>query len=214
MIQPPTAAENAYQAMQAEAGAWALNQHAEKLSNRIPDGSPTEDYEDLIATILELREEAKEKKKLAAAYRRANLAGQESRTPAYDALIALYGPDAPVELATAIGHRDAEVLRISAEKLDTLPPGGEALKGPQWYRQGVHDAADLCRDWADHADHGDGPTFPYSYDTRTELAAGKRAQQKVQRLDQMAASWKDRLPETIRTAVAVEAIHQVTREGV
>ncbi|WP_329376128.1 hypothetical protein [Streptomyces sp. NBC_01483] len=213
MIQPPTAAENAYRAMQAEAGAWALNQYAEKLSNRIPEGAPTEDYEDAIGIILELREEAKEKKRLAVDYRRANLRGQEAKMPAYDALIALYGPDAPPELATAIGHRDAEVLRISAEKLDTLPPGGEALKGPQWYRQGIHDAADLCRDWADHADHGDGPTLPYSYDTRTELAAGKRAEKKVKRLDEMAAAWGDRLPDTIRTAVAVEAIHQVTREG-
>lgn len=212
MTNETTTAENAYRAMQAEAGAWALNQYADKLSHRLP-ALPTEGHEDLTVVILELREEAKEKKRLAAKYRRANLGEQESHTPAYDALIALYGPDAPPELATAIGHRDAEVLRISAEKLDTLPPGGEALKGPGWYRQGIHDAADLCRDWADHADHGDGPTLPYSYDTRTELAAGKRAQQQVKRLDEMAAAWVERLPETIRTVVVVEAIHQVTREG-
>jgi hypothetical protein len=47
-----------------------------------------------------------------------------------------------------------------------------------------------------------------------ELAAGERAQKQVERLDQMAASWLERLPDTIRTATAVQAIHQVTRGNV
>jgi hypothetical protein len=165
----PTTAENAYRAMQAEAGAWALKQYAEKLSNRIPDGSPTEDYEDTIGIILDLREEAKEKKRLAVDYRRANLPDKTSQTPAYDALTKLYGPDPTPELLTAIAHRDAEVLRTAADKLDALPPGGEALKGPYWYRDGIHTAADLCRDWADHADNMDGFTGPIKYDLMTEL---------------------------------------------
>lgn len=41
------------------------------------------------------------------------------------------------------------VLNAAADRLDKLPVGGEALKGPYWYRQGVHDAANLLRDWAD-----------------------------------------------------------------
>ena len=44
-----------------------------------------------------------------------------------------------------------------------------------------------------------------------ELAAGQRAQKQVERLDQMAAAWLERLPDTIRTDTAVEAIHHVTR---
>lgn len=46
-----------------------------------------------------------------------------------------------------------------------------------------------------------------------ELAAGQRAQKQVERIDSMAAHWLERLPDTIRTAAAVEAIHMVTREG-
>lgn len=46
-----------------------------------------------------------------------------------------------------------------------------------------------------------------------ELAAGQRAQKQVERLDQMATYWAERLPETILTATAVYAIHQVTREA-
>jgi hypothetical protein len=44
-----------------------------------------------------------------------------------------------------------------------------------------------------------------------ELAAGQNAQKQVERLDQMASAWLERLPNTIRTATAVEAIHHVTR---
>lgn len=46
-----------------------------------------------------------------------------------------------------------------------------------------------------------------------ELAAGQRARKQVERLDAMAAAWAERLPDTVRTATVVEAIHQVTREG-
>lgn len=44
-------------------------------------------------------------------------------------------------------------------------------------------------------------------------AARDAAEKQVKRLDQMAAAWKERLPETIRRDTAVEAIHHVTREG-
>ncbi|MFD9004437.1 hypothetical protein ACFV0T_26350 [Streptomyces sp. NPDC059582] len=46
-----------------------------------------------------------------------------------------------------------------------------------------------------------------------ELAAGRRAQKQVERLDQMATAWKERLPETISRDTVVDAVHQVTREG-
>lgn len=44
-----------------------------------------------------------------------------------------------------------------------------------------------------------------------ELKAGQEAQRKVERLDQMATAWLEQLPDTIRTATAAEAVHQVTR---
>lgn len=53
---------------------------------------------------------------------------------------------------------------------------------------------------------------PLTARINAELAAGQEAQRKIERLDQMAAAWLERLPETIRTATAVEAIHQVTRD--
>lgn len=65
------------------------------------------------------------------------------------------------ELATSSGIVDprkhkatldryaSQVLTQFAEYLENLPPGGEALKGPYWYRSGIKDAADLARDKAD-----------------------------------------------------------------
>ncbi|MFF7476631.1 hypothetical protein [Streptomyces sp. NPDC008092] len=44
-----------------------------------------------------------------------------------------------------------------------------------------------------------------------ELAAGQRAQKQVERLDQMASAWKERLPEAINRDTAVGAVHQITR---
>jgi hypothetical protein len=54
---------------------------------------------------------------------------------------------------------------------------------------------------------------PLTARINAELAAGQRAQKKVERLDSMASYWAERLPDTIATATAVDAIHQVTREG-
>ena len=54
---------------------------------------------------------------------------------------------------------------------------------------------------------------PLTARINAELKAGEEAQRKLERLDQMAAAWAERLPDTIRTATAVEAIHQVTRGG-
>lgn len=54
---------------------------------------------------------------------------------------------------------------------------------------------------------------PLAARINTELAAGQHAREQVERLDQMAASWLERLPDTILTATAVDAIHAVTREG-
>lgn len=44
-----------------------------------------------------------------------------------------------------------------------------------------------------------------------ELKAGREAQRKVERLDQMATAWLEHLPDTISTSTAVEAVHHVTR---
>ncbi|MFJ8727690.1 hypothetical protein [Streptomyces sp. NPDC093269] len=54
---------------------------------------------------------------------------------------------------------------------------------------------------------------PLTARINAELAAGQAAQRKVERLDQMAQAWADRLPEGINRDTAVDAIHQVTREG-
>lgn len=53
---------------------------------------------------------------------------------------------------------------------------------------------------------------PLAARINAELAAGQHAREQVERLDQMAASWLERLPDTILTATAVDAIHAVTRE--
>jgi len=52
---------------------------------------------------------------------------------------------------------------------------------------------------------------PLTARINAELKAGQEAERKVQRLDQMAEAWAERLPDTIRTATAVEAIHHITR---
>lgn len=52
---------------------------------------------------------------------------------------------------------------------------------------------------------------PLNASIDAQLAAGEKAQKQVKRLDQMATTWKERLPETINRDTAVEAIHQVTR---
>ncbi|TSB32075.1 hypothetical protein [Streptomyces benahoarensis] len=44
-------------------------------------------------------------------------------------------------------------LRERADYLDALPPGGEALVGPYWYQQGIHDAAGLLRDEVDRIEY-------------------------------------------------------------
>jgi hypothetical protein len=55
----------------------------------------------------------------------------------------------PREYKSALDRYAAQVLTAHAAYLDGLPPGGEALKGPYWYRSGIKDAADLARDKAD-----------------------------------------------------------------
>jgi hypothetical protein len=52
---------------------------------------------------------------------------------------------------------------------------------------------------------------PLNATVNAHLKAGQEAQRKVERLDQMAAAWLERLPDTIRTATVVEAVHRVTR---
>lgn len=43
---------------------------------------------------------------------------------------------------------DADTLNAAADRLDALPPGGQALTGPYWYGQGMKDAVNILRDWA------------------------------------------------------------------
>jgi hypothetical protein len=54
---------------------------------------------------------------------------------------------------------------------------------------------------------------PMNATINAHLKAGEEAERKVQRLDQMATAWKERLPETINRDTVVDAIHQVTRGG-
>ncbi|MCF0086677.1 MULTISPECIES: hypothetical protein [unclassified Streptomyces] len=52
---------------------------------------------------------------------------------------------------------------------------------------------------------------PLTARINAELAAGQAAQRKVERLDEMAQAWSERLPDAISRDTAVQAIHQVTR---
>ncbi|WP_399559360.1 hypothetical protein [Streptomyces chartreusis] len=56
----------------------------------------------------------------------------------------------PREHKAALDRYASQILNQFATYLDNLPPGGEALEGPYWYRGGIKDAADLARDKADH----------------------------------------------------------------
>lgn len=52
-------------------------------------------------------------------------------------------------LMGAVEQHVALRLNEQADRLDSLPPSGEALQGPYWFRDGIHNAADLLRDEAD-----------------------------------------------------------------
>jgi hypothetical protein len=54
---------------------------------------------------------------------------------------------------------------------------------------------------------------PMNATINAHLKVGEEAERKVQRLDQMAAAWKERLPETVNRDTVVDAVHQVTRSG-
>lgn len=58
----------------------------------------------------------------------------------------------PRAFKAALDRYAAQVLTQHADFLENLPPGGEALKGPHWYRNGITDAAGLARDKADWYD--------------------------------------------------------------
>lgn len=71
-----------------------------------------------------------------------------------------------------------------------------------------------CRDILEQAGYNGahGDDWPRIAPAVRAMAADlKRARQQVKRLDGMAAAWLERLPDTIVTATAVDAIHQVTR---
>lgn len=59
----------------------------------------------------------------------------------------------PREHKATLDRYASQILNQFATHLDNLPPGGEALEGPYWYRSGIKDAADLARDKADHYQH-------------------------------------------------------------
>ncbi|GAA2159259.1 MULTISPECIES: hypothetical protein [Glycomyces] len=59
-----------------------------------------------------------------------------------------YGPRAAAIVAKLRPLIAAEALERFADKVDALPPGGEALKGDAWYRDGLRDAAAIARDEA------------------------------------------------------------------
>lgn len=68
----------------------------------------------------------------------------------------------PREYKATLDRYAAQILTQFASYLDNLPAGGEALKGPYWYRNGIKDAADLARDKAGH--------YQYEAETRTKQA--------------------------------------------
>ncbi|HEY5835037.1 hypothetical protein [Streptomyces sp.] len=72
-------------------------------------------------------------------------------------------------------QRVALALREHADYLDNLPPGGEALRGPYWYREGVHAAADLLRDRADRLDGTPAPTGSPDADTARQARVAELA---------------------------------------
>jgi hypothetical protein len=52
---------------------------------------------------------------------------------------------------------------------------------------------------------------PLNASINAHLRAGEEAERKVARLDQMALAWLERLPDTILTKTAADAIHHITR---
>jgi hypothetical protein len=59
----------------------------------------------------------------------------------------------PREHKATLDRYASQILNQFASQLENLPPGGEALQGPYWYRSGIKDAADLARDKADGYQH-------------------------------------------------------------
>lgn len=114
---------------------------------------------------------------------------------------------ANVEAATIIS------IPFNGRPLVTIRPDGQLEFGPDY----TPDAAARAF-WDAVQRHTPSPAVqqfgaPIAARIDAELAAGQRAQKQVQRLDQMATAWLERLPDTIDTATAVEAVHHVTRGG-
>ncbi|MFD9004436.1 hypothetical protein ACFV0T_26345 [Streptomyces sp. NPDC059582] len=73
--------------------------------------------------------------------------------------------DMAFELATGAGLVDpqvfkatldryaAQTLKTFADYVDTLPPGGEALRGEYWYLEGRRETAGMAREKAEHYDY-------------------------------------------------------------
>lgn len=125
------------QALEAQAAGDALTEFAEKLSARIPEGSPTEDHEDVIEVILELREEANQKKIEAALLR--STADEPLTEPTPDTLPAWLqhrfdprGPewDALDEDDRAYWEHQARAVRRAVARSGFKQPTTEAQQNP------------------------------------------------------------------------------------
>jgi hypothetical protein len=101
-------------------------------------------------------------------------------------------------------HGDDNTLMIA------IHPDGHLEYGPSYQPD---DAARLF--WAAVEQHARNAQYgaPMNARVNAHLRAGEEAEHKVARLDQMATAWLERLPETIRTATAAEAVHHITRDG-
>jgi hypothetical protein len=122
----------------------------------------------------------------------------------------------PADQVQAMQIPTPPIVRISntnGQPLVSIHPDGRTEFGPDYQpdeaARAFWDAVQRLTPPAMVREYG----APLTARINAELAAGERAQKKVERLDSMATAWKERLPEMINRDTAVEAIHQVTREA-
>lgn len=110
--------------------------------------------------------------------------------------------------------RTADVVSVLLGISSHVPDRPE-LRDDLWMRiAGAYEARFANDGHPEDARHAADEAMSVVQPVLAELRADRdQLTKKVERLDAMAAAWAKRLPDTIRTATAVEAIHQVTREG-
>jgi len=108
--------------------------------------------------------------------------------------------------------RTAEVVQVLNGIASHIPDRPE-LRDDLWMRiAGAYEARFENDGHPEDARHAADEAMSVIQPVLDELKAARdAAQKKVDRLDQMAQAWADRLPENIRRDTVVEAIHHVTR---